>query len=338
MKYQVTIQPSGHTYACEDDESILVAGLREGFLLPYGCRNGACGSCKGALLSGDVEHHGATTALSETDRANGKILFCVARPLGDVSIECREIGAARDIQIRTLPCRVQSMEKLADDVMMLRLKLPASERLQFLPGQYLDILLKNGERRSFSIANAPHHDTYLELHIRQVANGAFTSHVFGSMKEKDILRIEGPHGNFFLREDSNKPVLFIAGGTGFAPVQAMLTHALYHHHDRAFSLYWGSRNRAGLYMHDTALQWANETPNVTYVPVLSEATTDATWRGRTGYVTDAIDSDFSDLSGFQVYACGAPAMVEAAQKLCLAKGLPSNEFYADAFNFQTTTS
>ena len=335
MTYQVTIQPSGHSYSCEDDESILNAALREGFNLPYGCRNGACGSCKGKLLSGDVEHHGSATALSDADRSAGKILFCVAHPLGDISIECREIGAARDIQIRTMPCRVQRLEKLASDVMLVQLRLPASERLQFLPGQYIDILLRDGQRRSFSIANPPHDDSLTQLHIRHVPGGLFTDQVFSSLKEKDILRIEGPHGNFFLREDSAKPVLFVAGGTGFAPVQSMLAHAIQHRHDRQFTLYWGARNRAGLYLDQTARRWADEQPNITYVPVLSDASPDDAWQGRTGLVTEALAADLADLSGYQVYACGAPAMVEATRTLCLSRGLPDDEFYSDAFSFQS---
>ncbi len=337
MSHQVTIEPSGHTFRMEEDESILAAALREGFNLPYGCRNGACGSCKGKLLSGDVTHDGSTSGLTEADRAAGKILFCVAHPHGNISIECREIGAARDIQIRTMPCRVHRMERLADDVMALYLKLPSGERLQFLPGQYLDILLRDGGRRSYSIANAPHDDALIELHVRRVEGGQFTSHVPEGMKEKEILRIEGPHGDFWLREDNDRPILFIAGGTGFAPVQAMIAHALHHRHGRPMTLYWGARTQARLYRAERIADWQAAGAALHYVPVLSAEPVgqeNPEWAGRRGLVTDAVAEDFADLSGHQVYACGAPAMVDAARRLCSERGLPDSAFFADAFSFQ----
>ena len=337
MPFQVTIQPSGHVFNPEDDESILSAALREGYTLPYGCRNGACGSCKGKLLSGTVSHVGKATALSDVDRAEGKALFCVARATSDIHIECREVGAAKDIQIRTLPCRVHTLNRLSPSVMLLQLKLPAGERLQFLPGQYLDILLKNGQRRSFSIANPPHDDALLHLHVGLVENGQFTNHVFNTMKEKDILRIEGPLGSFFLREDSRKPVLLIASGTGYAPVNAMLSHALYHHHDRQFTLYRGAKTHDELYCNDAPLRWTHEHPNFTYVPILSRATDACAWDGRQGRLTDTVASDFTDLSAYQVYACGAPIMVEAARVLCLTRGLPEEEFFYDAFTLQSSS-
>lgn len=334
MTHHATIQPSGHQFTIEDNESILAAALRQGFNLPYGCRNGACGSCKGTLVSGTVEYQGLSTGLSDSDRANGKVLFCVGHPTSDITLECREVGAAKDIQIRILPCRVHKIEKLAPDVIRLSLKLPSAERMQFLPGQYLDILLKNGERRSFSIANPPHDDAFLQLHLRLVSGGHFTEHVFNAMKERDILRIEGPLGSFFLREDSNKPILFIAGGTGFAPIHAIIAHALHHHHDRPIHLYWGARRPPDLYLHAIPEAWARETAHLHYVPVLSETIADDAWTGRSGLITEAIAQDFPDLSGYQVYACGAPSMVEAAKLLCISRNLPEDEFYADSFSFQ----
>ena len=339
MSHQITIQPSGHTFIAEDGETILAAALRLGFMLPYGCRNGACGSCKGHILSGDIDYgEFQSGTLPDTDIAAGKALFCVATATSDISIECREVGAAKDIQIKTMPCRVHKLEKLGHDVLELSLKLPASERMQFLPGQYLDILLKNGKRRSFSLANAPHDDAFLQLHIRHVIGGEYTEHVFNHMKEKDILRIEGPLGNFFLREDNTKPIIFIAGGTGFAPIQSMLAHALYHHLDREMVLYWGARQRRDLYLPQVPSDWQQENPNFTFIPVLSEpAGTDA-WPGRIGLVVDAVIQDFPNLSGYQVYACGAPAMVEAARLACMSHQLPEAEFFADAFSYQSKIS
>jgi CDP-4-dehydro-6-deoxyglucose reductase len=339
MSHQITIQPSGHTLIAEDGETILAAALREGFMLPYGCRNGACGSCKGKVTSGEIDFgEFQSSALTDADIAAGKALFCVACATSDISIECREVGAAKDIQIKTLPCRVHKMEKLGHDVMGLSLKLPANERMQFLAGQYIDILLKNGNRRSFSLANAPHDDALLQLHIRHVPGGEYTEHVFNAMKEKDILRIEGPLGGFFLREDSEKPIIFIAGGTGFAPIKAMIEHALHHHANREMVLYWGARELRDLYLPHLASKWQQENPNVTFIPVLSTPSPDDAWPGRTGLVVDAVLQDFPDLSGYQVYACGAPVMVEAAQNGCLKQNLPEAEFFADAFLYQSNNT
>ncbi len=337
MPYQITIQPSGHIVHADDDETILAAALREGYMLPYGCRNGACGTCKGKLVAGEIDYgEYQSGALSDADIDAGKALFCVARPLSDISIECREVGAAKDIQIKTLPCRVHKLERLGHDVMALHLKLPANERLQFLAGQYIDILLKDGKRRSFSLANAPHNDDYLQLHVRHIPGGEFSEHIFTRMKEKDILRFEGPLGSFFLREDSDKPIIFMAGGTGFAPVKAMLEHAFHHHVDREMVLYWGAHQLRDLYMPQLPGQWQQEYPNFTFIPVLSEAAEEDAWPGRTGLVADAIRQDFPDLSGYQVYACGAPGMVDAAHKTFLQHGLPEDEFFADAFLYQST--
>ncbi|MEK7361968.1 MAG: 2Fe-2S iron-sulfur cluster-binding protein, partial [Pseudomonadota bacterium] len=211
MPHQVTIRPSGHSFHVEPDETVLVAALREGFGLAYGCRNGACGSCKGKLLEGRVDYgKHSDTALSAEEQASGLALFCVARPLGDIVIECREVSAIKDQQIKILPCRVQAIEKPAPDVAVISLKLPASERLQYLAGQYIEFLLKDGKRRSYSMANAPHDDGLLQIHVRHLPGGLFTDHVFEKMKGRDILRFEGPHGTFFLREDSEKPMVLLA--------------------------------------------------------------------------------------------------------------------------------
>ncbi|MBM3384121.1 MAG: CDP-6-deoxy-delta-3,4-glucoseen reductase, partial [Betaproteobacteria bacterium] len=240
--HTVTVQPAGLAVQVEDGEAVLAAALRQGIVLPYGCKNGACGSCKGKILSGSVDYGTyQKKALTDQERAQGKALFCQARPLSDLVIEARTVGAAKDIQVKTLPCRVQRMERLADDVMALHLKLPANEKLAFLAGQYIEFLLKEGARRSFSMANAPHDAELLQLHVRHVAGGQFTDHVFGKMKERDILRFEGPLGTFFLREDSDKPIVFVASGTGFAPIKAVIEHMIHKGIARPMTLYWGGR-------------------------------------------------------------------------------------------------
>jgi CDP-4-dehydro-6-deoxyglucose reductase len=333
MPHQVTIQPSGHQFTVNDDETILEAALREGFSLPYGCRNGACGACKGKVVSGELDYGKySPNALKDDEKASGRALFCRAMPLTDMVIEAKEIGAAKDIVIKTLPCRVEKLEKRADDVMVLKIKLPANERLQFLAGQYIDFQLKDGHARSFSLANPPHDDSLLELHIRHVPGGLFTDQVFTSMKERDILRLKGPLGSFFIRENSDKPMIFIAGGTGFAPIKGMLEHAFAEHTDRELILYWGVQSLKDLYMPELPQQWLAERPNFSFIPVLSKPLPQDHWQGRTGYVHDAVLADFADLSGYQVYACGAPIMVDSAREAFVrTRGLAEDEFFADSF-------
>lgn len=335
-EFTVTLKPSGNTFKVASDETILEAALRQGIGLPYGCRNGACGSCKGTLVSGEFDYgQYQERTLRPEEKAAGKALFCVGKACSDVTLEIKEIGGTGDIQIRTLPCRVEKVEKPAPDVAVLSLKLPANERLQYLAGQYIDILLKDGKRRSFSIANAPHLDQYVELHIRQVPGGHFTNFVFNEMRDRAILRFEGPLGSFFLREDSDKPIIFMAGGTGFAPIKAVLEHAFFKHIDREMVLYWGCRSRTDLYMADLPAQWAREYPNFTFIPVLSDPKAEDNWQGRTGFVHQAILDDFHSLAGYQVYACGAPAMIEIGQKSFFERGLPEDEFFADSFTYST---
>jgi len=337
--HSVTIQPSGHQFQVEEGEAVLAAALRQGFVLPYGCKNGACGSCKGKILAGTVDYGVyQAKALTDEEKALGKALFCQAKPLTDLVIEARTIGAAKDIQVKTLPCRVQKMERVTEDVIILGLKLPANERLQFLAGQYLEFLLKDGTRRSFSMGNAPHDDELLQLHVRHVAGGQFTDHVFGKMKERDILRFEGPQGTFFLREDSTKPIVFVASGTGFAPIKSIIEHALHKDIRRPMTLYWGGRRPNDLYMSALAEGWAAQ-GRITYVPVISDALPEDNWSGRTGFVHRAVMQDFPDLSLHQVYACGVPIMVDSARKdfIVLCK-LPEDEFYADSFTTQADTA
>lgn len=337
MSYQVTIQPSGRQLTVNEDETILAAALREGFTLPYGCRNGACGSCKGRVLQGEVDHGKfQSTTLKAEEIAEGKTLFCVARPLSDLVIEAREIRGAGELPVKTLPCRVQKLEKLANDVVLMQLKLPANERLQFLAGQYIDFLLKEGKRRSYSIANPPHQDEFIELHLRHVPGGRFTDHVFGAMKEKDILRFEGPHGTFCINEESDKPMIFLAGGTGFAPIKSMIEHLIAEGSDREMILYWGARAKQDLYLAGLPTLWQEAHPNVCFIPVLSDPVAGDKWQGRVGYVHQAVLDDFIDLSGYEVYACGAPVMVDAARAAFTSqRGLPEDAFFADSFVYQS---
>ena len=333
MTFQTVIQPSGHSFPIEAHETILEAAIKHGYTLPYSCRDGVCGTCKGRVVTGQVDYGKfQEDTLTDAEKSVGMALFCCAKPLSDLTLECREVNAVKDIPIKTLPCRVQTMERPAPDVMVLSLKLPANERLQFLAGQYIDILLKDQKPRSFSLANAPHDDAFLELHIRNIAGGAFTQSVFETMKERDILRFKGPLGTFFLREESNKPIIFVASGTGFAPIKAIIEHALYIGLKRPMHFYWGARKPVDLYMLDKAVQW--ESRGIRFTPVLSEALPEDAWQGRTGFVHQAVLDDYSDLSAYEVYVCGAPVVVEAAQRnFTTQRRLPNDAIFSDAFTF-----
>ncbi|MEW5903681.1 MAG: CDP-6-deoxy-delta-3,4-glucoseen reductase [Pseudomonadota bacterium] len=333
MSFNTTIVPSQHSFPNDKDETILEAALAHGLVLPYSCRNGACGVCKGKVVEGKVDYGDHQDyALTADEKAAGMALFCCAKPLSDLVIESHEVTRAQDIPVKTLPCRVEKMQKLADDVMAIFLKLPSNERLQFLAGQYIDILMKDDKPRSFSLANAPHDDGLLELHIRYIPGGSFTEHVFKQMKERDILRIKGPLGTFYLREDSDKPIVFVASGTGFAPVKAIIEHALKIGFKREMHFYWGVRKAADLYMLDKIKEW--EALGIKFTPVVS----DEAWAGRSGFVHQAVLEDFADLSSYAVYACGAPVVVEAAHRdFTSQRGLPDNAFYSDAFTFVPKT-
>jgi CDP-4-dehydro-6-deoxyglucose reductase len=320
-------------------------------VLPYGCKNGACGTCKGKLLEGRLDQGPHTaTALGDAEQAEGKALFCCARPLTDLVIEARVLTGLGDIPVRRMPCRIAKLERAAPDVSIVTLQLPAAERLQYRAGQYLQFILRNGARRDYSIATPPHADEQLQLHIRHMPGGLFTDPLFGTassvqapLKERDILRCEGPMGTFFLREDDPRPILLLASGTGFAPIKAIAEHIFFKrlHRDEAgrparpVALYWGARTRADLYLDELPRRWAQEEPNFSYVPVLSDATAADAWTGRTGFVHRAVMADFPELAGFQVYACGAPIMVDSARRdFTAACGLAEDAFFADAFTSQ----
>jgi len=332
MGFNIRIESSGREFTAEENETVLAAALRQGVTLAYSCRNGDCGTCKGKIISGRVDYGNyEAKAMSEEERSAGSALFCQSVPLSDLVIEAREIAAAENIPIRIMPCRVMKMEKLAPDVMELRLKLAEGQRLQFLAGQYIDILLSGNQRRSFSLASAPHADEMLQLHVRHVPGGLFSEQVFSKMKERDLLRFQGPLGTFFLREESERPVILIAGGTGFAPIKGMLEHAFAQGGVRPFHLYWGARGRRDLYLHDLPQAWTREHPRFRYTPVLSEPQPEDNWSGRTGWVHEAVIADYPDLSQHEVYASGPPPMIDAIKLAVKAHGLPTDRLYYDSF-------
>jgi CDP-4-dehydro-6-deoxyglucose reductase len=343
MPYTITVEPSGRSFEAREAETILSAALHHGVGLPYGCKDGACGSCKCKLLDGRVVHgpH-QEKALSAEEEAQGYVLTCCAVAHSDVVIESRQVTAEGLPPIKKMPARVARLERLASDVMRLELQLPAGDAFTYLAGQYLDILLRDGTRRSYSMANAPH--TLMrtlegsstpvpvaEFHIRHMPGGKFTDHVFGAMKEREILRVEGPQGSFYLREESDRPMVLLASGTGFAPIKALIEHLQFIGNTRPATLYWGGRRPADLYLDAWVRAQLPTTPWLRYVPVVSDAQPEDAWTGRTGFVHRAVLEDTPDLSGHQVYACGAPIVIESARRDYLAAGLPEQEFFADAF-------
>jgi CDP-4-dehydro-6-deoxyglucose reductase len=337
MTFQVTIAPSQHQFSVTADQTVLDAALAAGILLPYSCRSGACSTCKAKIVSGTIQPvPSAEVILTPEEREAGYTLLCQARATSDLVVESREIRLASDIQVRKLPSRVTSITRPAADVAVLQLQLPATETFKFYAGQYVELILKDGKRRSYSMANPPHSAAALELHIRHLPGGLFTDHVFGvgatQMKEREILRIEGPMGSFFLREDSDLPIVMLASGTGFAPIKAIIEHMVEQGVKRPVTLYWGGRRPADLYMHAMAQNWAATIPNFRYVPVVSDALPEDAWTGRTGFVHKAVMADFPDLSGYQVYACGAPIVVDSARRDFVAHcKLPDDAFFADSF-------
>jgi CDP-4-dehydro-6-deoxyglucose reductase len=333
MSFQITVRPSGHQFSCEADDTILGAALKAGIGLPYGCKNGACGSCKGKIVSGTVAHKAhQQRALTEEEKAQGMSLFCCATTTGDLVIEAREVMGSADYPVRKMPSRVATIEKAAPDVAIITLQLPANEALAYRAGQYIEFMLRDGKRRAYSLANAPSLEAPLTLHIRHMAGGLFTEQVFGTLKERDILRFEGPLGTFFLREESDKPIILLASGTGFAPIKALVEHLQHLQSNRPVTLYWGGRRPQDLYMHSLCEQWAATLPHLRYVPVVSDPLPEDQWTGRSGFVHAAVMQDFPDMSGHQVYACGAPIVVDSARRDFVAQcHLPAEEFYADAF-------
>jgi CDP-4-dehydro-6-deoxyglucose reductase len=324
MTFKVTLQPSGHSFEVPEGKNVLQAGLDAGHMLPYSCRAGVCRTCRGTIKEGEVDYGMVhATYLPDSDKAKGYALLCQAKPLSDLVVEVREVQGVRP---RIIPCRVERLEKPAPDVAVIGLRLPMNESFRFLAGQYIDFLLKEGKRRSFSLATRPDPAgvTALEIHVRHTPGGVFTDHVFDKLKVRDLLRFEGPLGSFYLREDSEKPIVMVASGTGFAPIKAICEHARERKIARPITLYWGCRLKRDLYQLEVAQSW----PHVKFIPVLS----DEPWEGRTGFVHRAVMEDFPDMSGMQVYACGAPIVVESARRDFSAQcKLPADEFFADSF-------
>lgn len=337
MSFKVEVMPSGHQFVVKEGQIVLDAALDAGVILPYSCRSGSCITCKGKVLEGDYDPGiGTEQMMSPDEMAEGYTLFCQTTAESDLVIESPEVRLETDIITRKMPARVTQLEPLSDDVMLVQLQMPSTEMFRYQAGQYLDFIFKDNVRRSYSMAVAPEEGKAVELHIQHMPGGMFTDRIFGAterpIKLREILRIEGPLGTFFLREESDKPILFVADGTGFAPVKAMIEEIIAKGITRPVTLYWEGRRPQGLYMNDLVEQWVDQLPHFNYIPVVSSALAEDNWQGRTGSAHQAVLEDFEDLSVYQVYACGSPALTDAARKHFIKeRGLPEGEFFADTF-------
>ncbi|HLB14119.1 MAG TPA: cytochrome b N-terminal domain-containing protein [Burkholderiales bacterium] len=330
--FHMLIHPDNRIVPIRDGERLLEAALREGVVMPYDCRNGGCGKCKATLLHGAVDYGVYQEEfLTADERARGAVLACCATPLSDIELEYVPVGTLGDVPVKIYTARVVRMDKLSPDVMQVFLKVEGDETPRFYAGQYINVLLPDGDKRSFSFATAPHSRELVELQIRWIPSGKYTTHVFSEMKVGDVVRFEGPLGSFFLREDSQKPIIFVAGATGFAPVKSMVEHAFHVGLKRRMVLYWGVRSLRDLYLPALPREWEASHPNFKFVPVLSDPRPEDEWQGRVGLVHEAILADFPDLSAHQVYACGSAGMVQAAHPAFAARGLSEHDCFSDAF-------
>jgi CDP-4-dehydro-6-deoxyglucose reductase len=338
MSYQISLQPGIPGFTATADQTLLEAALAAGIAVPHGCRSGFCGACKGKVVSGQTAPgtH-AENALTADDRASGHALLCCVHAASDLQLDVPGIVPASEFPRKNFPARVRRLERLSDDIMLIELQLPAIDPIKFHAGQYIDIVLADGAHRSFSIANAPHHEGSIELHVRRIPDGRFTGEVFTTLKERDILNCDGALGTFWLREDSQRPILMLATGTGFAPLKGIIEHAIHIGITRPITFYWGARTPAGLYLDALVRRWADELPNFRYVPVISGDAPE--WNGRRGRLPETVLADLQDLSAFEVYACGRPEMIKSARKRFTTEGkLSIDAFYADAFTFSTPPS
>jgi len=339
-EHTVRVEPHGRSVRVREDQSVLEAALSAGLNLPHSCKSGHCSSCRARLLQGEIRYPGVRPpGLTEEEARNGNILLCQARPLTDLSVEARLCAPVADVEIKTLPSRIAALNLLAPDVMQVLLRLPSVERLRFHAGQYLDVLLESGKRRSFSIASPPHDSELIELHVRRVSGGGFTERLFGSPGTTEaplgvgsLVRIEGPIGQFSYRE-GHSPILMLAGGTGFAPLKSMLRHVLETGRARPIHFYWGARHVHDLYEQARVLEWVRREPRLTFNAVLSEATGPEAARCRVGLVHEAVLADHAHLGAFEVYAAGPPAMIEAIRSEFPRRGLSAERLYFDSFDY-----
>ena len=332
MRHTVTLESSGKQFRVDAGETVLEAARRAGLALPYSCLAGVCGSCKATLIKGLCTYpRNPPTALNAAEQARHQVLLCQAVPASDLVIAAREVASVADIPRRMLTLKLVDKALLSDDVVRLTLLTARGERLRRLPGQYVDALLPDGRRRAFSIANAPHEADHIELHVRHVAGGGFTSYVFDEMDLGAMLRVEGPLGTFVPREDSERPILLLAGGTGFAPIKALIEHFRHLGTRRPMTLYWGARRERDLYLRALPERWARDDAAFRFVPVLSDS--EHAGEMRRGFAHEAVLEDHPDLGGFDLYMSGPPTMIDAGRRAFVDAGLPEDRLFYDSFDY-----
>lgn len=333
MSHTVTIHPSGHQFQVDDGEAILDAAMRQNIDLPYGCRGGACASCAGYIVKGEVYYDDEPIALEDDMRDNQQALFCIAKTSHDLEISIEEIEGLSQLEIKQLGCHVSSKNRLCHDVIALQITLDNNERLQYHAGQYIEFILDDGKHRAFSIANAPHKDELLELHIRHVDGGIFTDFLFDSMPENSSLQMQGPLGSFFLRENTNRPIIMMGGGTGFGPLKAMIEHIEHVDYKQPVHMFMGVRALRDLYMDKMTQEWMSKNKQLTFTAVLSEPMEEDNWQGETGFVHQVVARHYPDLSAFDIYMSGPPPMVNAAVDVFIQQGASKDNMYSDAFEY-----
>ena len=334
MSFKVTLADENIEFSCEPQQSVLDAALEQGITLSYGCRNGMCGSCKGKVLSGQIEYpEGTPGGIDDEEIKLGEALFCKAVPSSDLDIRVQVIATEPEIEVKTLPARVSEISYLADDVVRLMLQLPAVETFNFRAGQWVYFVLKDGRKRAFSIANAPNEQNTLELQIRHAIGGVFTDYVFNQLEVGALLQIEGPHGTFYFQQDE-RPILLVAGGTGFAPIKGIFEEMIEQGVNRPIHLFWGSRAKKDLYQESLVQQWVQQ-HGIKYTPVLSDADGEDNWSGATGFVHQAVLESYAEMSDFAVYMAGPPQMIESCKKSFVDAGLDEARLYFDSFDYST---
>jgi CDP-4-dehydro-6-deoxyglucose reductase len=333
---RVSLSNPERSFSVAPEQPVLDAALDAGLNLPHSCKGGNCGACRARLLHGEVRYpNGPPLGLSDAEVAEGFILLCQARAAGDLSIETLEISTPETAVIKRLPSRIEHVRALSHDVVAVFLRLPAAELFRFEPGQYVDIMLPGGRRRSFSIASPPHDSRLLELHVRRVRGGEFTERFFAEDARSALLSIEGPLGHFAYRPASEAPMLFVGGGTGLAPLKSILRHVIENDLNREISLYWGVRSERDLYAHEELKALAGRAQNFRYEPVLSEPSPN--WQGRRGWVHEAALRDLERVDAADIYASGPPAMIAALRQEFARRGGDPTRLCFDSFDYAPDT-
>jgi CDP-4-dehydro-6-deoxyglucose reductase len=335
--FTVRIEPHGREIRVRPEQNVLDAALAAGLNIPHSCKAGHCGSCRARLLAGEIHYpRGRPAGLTANEAARGRVLLCQALARSDLVVETRLVARAPEVEIKRMPCRVAARTLLAPDVLRIDLRLPAAEALEFRPGQYLDVLLDDDRRRSFSIASPPHDAGTLELHVRRVAGGGFTGRLFDELPVGSLLRIEAPIGQFAY-EPGPAPLLLVAGGTGFAPIKSILRHELETQPaasaGRPVHLFWGARQAVDVYEDALVQRWAGEHPRLRFTAVLSEAGQAAAPHHRLGLVHECVLREYPDLAGCDAWVAGPPGLVEAVRREFIAAGLPEERLRFDSFDY-----